>query len=101
MLKTGSAAKSKALPTWAVMLLAFLVFVLCIHFLVEDLTFTSAQITSSAPYPNQSEITHQDDLVQFTELASLIFSNPAIQIIPVLLTVQESVFFPHFNPPNI
>lgn len=101
MLRTGSTAKIKTMPTWALMLMAFLVFVLCIHFLIEDLSFASTHITSSASYPNQSEITHQDDLVQFTELSSVNFSNPAIQIIPVLLTVQESVFFPHFNPPNI
>jgi len=97
MLKTGRTTKTTAFPAWTLMLLTFLVFVICVHFLVEDLSFSTPQNLTSASYPNQSEVTHQDDIVQFSELPSQIPSNPVAHIIPVFLTVKVQVFFPHLQ----
>lgn len=82
------------------MLLAFLILVLCFHFLSEDLSFSTAPNLPVSSYPSQGEITHQDDIVQLPELSSQITSNPVTRINPVLLPVQINIFFPHFNPPN-
>ncbi len=83
------------------MLLAFLILVLGFHFVFEDLSFISTHSLSVSNNPPQSEITHQDDIVQLTELPIPITSNPVAHINPVLLPVQITIFFPHFNPPNI
>ena len=101
MLKMDSSTKSTVLPTWVILFLAFLMLVLCFHFLFANLSFSSAHNLSSSMYPNQSETTHQDDIVQLPELSSQITSNPVARINPVLLPVQINIFFPHFNPPNI
>jgi len=101
MLKTGRTLATTALPTWKLVLLTFLVFVICVHFLVEDLSFSTSQSLTSATYPNQSEITHQDDVARFTELPSQTPSNPTARVIPLHLTEKFQVFFPTFNPPNI
>jgi hypothetical protein len=101
MLKTVKTVKDNVFPTWVVMLLAFLILVLCFHFLFEDLSFSPTQNLSSTNYPAQSEITHNDDIVQVTELSSQKTSNPVAHINPVLLTLQLKVFFPQFNPPDI
>jgi hypothetical protein len=101
MSKTGRTKKTTAFPAWILLLLTVLVFVMCVHFLVEDQSFSTPQNLSSASYPNQSEVTHQDDIVQFSELPSQIPSNTVAPIIPALLTEKVQVFFPTFNPPNI
>lgn len=101
MLKTGRTAENTTLQTWELLLLGVLVFVLSIHFLFDDIAFSSVHNLPAASVQNQSEIAHQDDIVQYTELASQIPAKPAIQVTPLLVTEKLQVFFPAFNPPNI
>jgi hypothetical protein len=96
MLRTGKSASTIALPTWTILFLAFLILIMSVHFLFDDLSFSSFQNFHTI----QSEVTHQDDLVQISELIPQITSNSVIQITPVLFNVQAGMLSLNFNPPK-
>ncbi len=101
MLKTGRIPNTAVFPAWTMVLLVFLIFVLSVHYFVEDLSFSSSEKQMSAAYPSQSEVTHQDDIVHFTALEPLVSYNPVIQITPVFLTIQVDLLSPNFYPPKL
>ncbi|MHC1740657.1 MAG: hypothetical protein AB9897_06050 [Anaerolineaceae bacterium] len=101
MLKTGRTTETSTLPGWVSLLLIFLVFVLGVHFLVEDLSASTPKNLAFATYQNQSEDPHQEDIVQFTKLPSQIPSDPTVHVNPLPFTLKAQIFFPSFNPPNI
>lgn len=97
MLKTVRSTRFTVLPTCTTLLLAFLILVMSAHILFDDLSFSLIQQF----HPNQSEVTHQDDLAYFSDLIPQIFSKAILQITPVLMIMQVMTLSLNFNPPKI
>ena len=101
MFRTARVPTLLSLPAWKVVILAFLVSCLAMHFLVEDLIFLSDQPSIAPITENINELTHQDDLVSAVNLPDRVSTSQPWLDFQTILPSQSTVFFPILQPPKI
>jgi len=101
MLKTARLSTPQSISAWMVIILAFLVCSLAVHFLVEDGMLLSGVLSGARAVDNSMEQGHQDDAAVTAGLWQQVSANPIWLGFAVILSLETRTIFPFLHPPKI
>lgn len=92
-------SETVVISRWKIILLALVVFLISVHFLVDDINVNTNILVEHTR--NQFEVTHQDDLIHISDSTPQIGQILVKQIPLKQLQFEKVNTFPNFNPPKI